>query len=171
MFKRYMHKRERYFAMLNDNRIVHPFGWGTEFIDGQTNGGDPQEIFRKYSADMVAASDDFFYLPEIADFSVEDGALTGMAKNDQAARPKTITWTSAVATPSAENNTARAQFFPHDKDKKAAVVVLPHWNARAGPPMAATLNAALSPATRVRLDGPVAVMLRLLPVRVTLLPR
>ena len=28
-----MHSRERYYAFLNDNRIVHPFGWGVEFID------------------------------------------------------------------------------------------------------------------------------------------
>jgi hypothetical protein len=31
-----------------------------------------------------------------------------------------------------ENNTAYAKLFPFDKDKKAAVVVLPHWNAKAG---------------------------------------
>ena len=32
MLKRYMHKRERHLAMLNDNRVVRPFEWGLEFI-------------------------------------------------------------------------------------------------------------------------------------------
>ena len=32
MLKWYMHRRERYFAMLGDNRVVRPFELGTEFI-------------------------------------------------------------------------------------------------------------------------------------------
>ena len=32
MLKRYMHNRERHLAMLDDNRMVQPFDWGTEFI-------------------------------------------------------------------------------------------------------------------------------------------
>ena len=119
MFKRYMHKRERYFAMLNDNRIVHPFGWGTEFIKENANGSDPRELFLDYSQKMVANSDEFYHLPEISDFQFHPES------ND-------VTWTSAIETPSVENNTAYARFFPHEKDKKAAVVVLPHWNAKAG---------------------------------------
>ncbi|MEZ5429477.1 MAG: hypothetical protein R2747_24750 [Pyrinomonadaceae bacterium] len=119
MLKRYMHKRERYFAMLNDNRIVHPFGWGAEFIKENPNGDDPKKLFREYSKEMVARSDEFYHLPEITDYEL------GKTNYE-------LTWTSAIETPSVENNTAYARFFPHEKDKKAAVVVLPHWNARAG---------------------------------------
>ncbi len=43
-----------------------------------------------------------------------------------------LTWTSAIETTSTENNTAYATFFPHLENKKSAVVVLPHWNAKAG---------------------------------------
>ena len=43
MLKWYMHKRERYFAMLNDDRVVQPFEWGTEFITENANGSDPRE--------------------------------------------------------------------------------------------------------------------------------
>jgi hypothetical protein len=32
MLRRYMHNRERHFAMLNANRVVREFGWGTEFV-------------------------------------------------------------------------------------------------------------------------------------------
>ena len=119
MFKRYMHKRERYFAMLNDNRIVHPFGWGAEFITDNPNGSDPRELFSAYSKKMVENSDEFYHLPEIKDYKLVEET------ND-------VTWTSAIKTPSIENNTSYAHFFPHEKDKKAAVVVLPHWNAKAG---------------------------------------
>ena len=38
-----MHKRERYFAMLNDNRVIRPFEWGTEFITDHPNGDDPRD--------------------------------------------------------------------------------------------------------------------------------
>lgn len=122
MFKRWMHKRERYFAMLNDNRIVHPFGWGMEFVKENPNGDDPRKFFRRYAREMVARSDDFFHLPEIKDYAVKNPT----------SHIRSLSWTSAVRTPSPENNTAYAQYFPHGKDKKAAVVVLPHWNAQAG---------------------------------------
>ncbi|MDQ3041133.1 MAG: hypothetical protein M3R11_01990 [Acidobacteriota bacterium] len=117
MLRRYMHNRERYFAMLNANRVVREFGWGTEFVTENANGGDPRQFFREYSKNAIAKSDEFFFAPDVRDFK-----LTG----------KTLTWTSGIETVSIENNTAYAQFFPHDKDKKSAVVVLPHWNAKAG---------------------------------------
>lgn len=117
MLKRWMHNRERYYAMLNAHRVVRPFEWGTEFIDPHSNGADPRRLFSEYSKRVIANSDDFFALPEITDFKIEEDLLT---------------WTSGIETPSKENNTAYARFFPHEKDKRAAVVVLPHWNAKAG---------------------------------------
>ena len=118
MLKRYMHKRERYFAMLNDNRVIRPFEWGTEFISDHPNGDDPRELFSEYSAKTVRDSDEFFFDPETADFDLNGDQLT---------------WTSGVKTPSPENNTAFATYFPHATNRKAAVLVLPHWNAKAGP--------------------------------------
>ncbi len=119
MLKRLMHKRERHFAFLNDNRIVHPFGWGVEFIKENANGDDPRKFFREYTKKMLANSDEFFFAPKITDYRLR------IANN-------VLTWTSAIETTSVENKTAYAQFFRFDKDKKAAVVVLPHWNAKAG---------------------------------------
>lgn len=117
MLKRYMHNRERYFAMLNDNRVVRPFEWGTEFITDHPNGSDPRKLFSEYSKRMVANSDEFFFTPEISDFDLKGDILT---------------WTSSIETPSPENNTAYATYFPHETNRKSAVVVLPHWNAKAG---------------------------------------
>jgi len=117
MLKRYMHKRERHFAMLNDNRVVRPFEWGTEFIADNANGDDPRKLFIEFSKNALANSNEFFFKPEIRDFTVEGDVLN---------------WTSAVETPSPENNTAYATYFPHETNREAAVIVLPHWNAKAG---------------------------------------
>lgn len=117
MLKRLMHRRERFYAMLNDNRVVRPFGWGMEFVRENVNGENPHEFFREYAKKTVENSEDFFFSPEITDYKLEDNQLT---------------WTSAVKTSSAENNTAYATYFPHPENKKSAVVVLPHWNAKAG---------------------------------------
>ncbi len=120
-----MHKREKYFAMLNDNRVVHPFGWGEQYI-GEKPSEDPQKLFREYSKRMVANSDEFYHLPQIDTFE-SAGVVDG---SDEVSLD--VTWQSTIVTTSPENNTARARFFPHSKDKKAAVVVMPHWNAKPG---------------------------------------
>lgn len=112
-----MHRRERYFAMLNDNRVIRPFEWGTEFIADHPNGEDPRKLFSEYSKRTVENSDEFFFDPKTADFRLDGDQLT---------------WTSGVTTPSAENNTGYATYFPHATNRKAAVLVLPHWNAQAG---------------------------------------
>lgn len=117
MLKRYMHKRERYFAYLNDNRVVRPFGWGMEYVTDNPNEKNPHDFFREYANNAIKNSDEYFNLPEISDYQLNDNHLT---------------WTSGVTTPSVENNTVQARFFPHHENKKSAVVVLPHWNAKPG---------------------------------------
>lgn len=117
MLKRYMHRREREHAMRDNNRIVREFGWGIEFVDKNANGANPPEFFREYSRKTIAASDDFFCSPEILDYNLTNNELT---------------WTSGIETASKENNTVHAHYFPAENDKKSAVIVLPHWNAKAG---------------------------------------
>ena len=69
MLKRYMHKRERYFAMLNDNRVVRPFEWGTEFIGHEADAPDPHEIFSRFSVETILNSDEYFSIPTSFDFA------------------------------------------------------------------------------------------------------
>lgn len=116
MLRRYMHAKERYFAMRDDNRIVQPFDWGIEFVEPQAVGRDPRQFFEKFSNDAITNSDDFFFSPEIADFRLDR---------------RNLTWTSGITTPSAENNVVRSSYFPK-AGAKNAVLVLPHWNAKAG---------------------------------------
>lgn len=113
-----MHNRERHFAYLNDNRIVHPFGWGLEYVTDRTDIDDPAAFFREYTKKTVPDSENFFISPEIADYKLDPDNF--------------LTWTSGIETTSHENNTVRAKYFPADNNKKVAVLVLPHWNAQPG---------------------------------------
>lgn len=117
---RFIRAREIELSKVDVSRRVRPFEWGAEFIAEHVNGDDPREIFQRHAHEVLANSDDFYALPEIKDYAFRENLLT---------------WTSAVATPSVENNTARAKFFPAQKIKakraKSAVIVLPQWNALA----------------------------------------
>ena len=139
MLKKYMHKRERYYAMLNDNRVVQPFEFGAEFVAEHVNGDDPRRLLSDHSDFAIANSDEYFAAPEGIEFSLEKRLYPSMASMNagELKRPppqrevEVLTWKSAIATPSIENNTAVATYFPHE-NKRAAVIVLPHWNAKAG---------------------------------------
>jgi dienelactone hydrolase len=112
-----MHGRERAFYERDNNRLVRPFDWGLRFVVDHVNGDDPRQVLRRHAETVLHDSDAFYALPPINDFQLIDNRLT---------------WTSAVQTESAENNVARARFFPTksgDKKPRRAVVVLPQWNA------------------------------------------
>ena len=92
-----MHGRERAHHERDNNRLVRPFAWGLEFISDHVNGDDPRDMLRRHSEQAMARSEDFYALPEITDFNLSGDQLT---------------WTSAIDTPSPENNLARARYFP-----------------------------------------------------------
>ena len=139
MLKWYMHRRERYFAMLNDNRVVQPFAFGAEFVADHVNGGDPRQLLIDHSREVVANSDEYFRAPEAIEFSLEKRLYPSIGSINAAEIRKPVaqkevevlTWQSAIQTPSAENNTAVATYFPNE-NKRAAAIILPHWNAKAG---------------------------------------
>ena len=130
MIKRYMHGRERHFAMLNDNRVVQPFEWGFEYVGGNHDNEEPHHFFSRYAAETVKNSDAFFFSPEVTDFSPES-RLKPAEESPLKRGLETVTWTSGVETPSVENNTAYATYFPV-AGASSVVLVLPHWNAKAG---------------------------------------
>jgi len=119
LWKNYMHRRERWYHQRDNNRLVRPFDWGLEHILDHVNGTDPREVLRNHTSKVMQSSDDFYSLPAITDYKLEADQLT---------------WTSAIETPSSENNLARARFFPaktkDGKPSRKAVVVLPQWNAQ-----------------------------------------
>lgn len=126
MLGRYIRARERWHATRETNRVVRPFEWGAEFVSEHLNGDDPREVIHRASREAVRHSEEFYALPPVEDYELRGDRLT---------------WTSAVKTPSAENNIARARLFKaappkrpsknaHEQESRA-VVVLPQWNADA----------------------------------------
>lgn len=113
-------------ATRDTNRRVLPFEWGAHFVAPGANGEDPREFFRRHTDEVLRRPEEFFALPPVTDFRLDGDRLT---------------WTSAVATPTRENNTARARFFPAAEREarrgeesprpRRAVLVLPQWNAQA----------------------------------------
>src|SRR5688500_16956635 len=115
-----MRARELRHAMRDTNRIVRPFEWGATFVTPHVNGDDPRRIFQQHSQEVIQSSEDFYSLPPVAEYD-----LTG----------DRLTWTSAIHTPSPENNTVHARFFPAPAKEKPlgprkAVLLLPQWNAQ-----------------------------------------
>ena len=125
MLGKIIRAQERRHASRDTNRVVRPFDWGAELVAPHA-GGDPRDVVLEASREAVAHSDDFYALAPVNDYRLEGDRLT---------------WTSAVHTPTPENNTARARFFPAEPPRRAsrkdaaaprrAVVVLPQWNADA----------------------------------------
>lgn len=119
LFGKWMRAREIAHKERDDNRVVRPFGWGAEFICDHVNGDDPRILFREHSDRVMAQSDQFYSLGHISDWQLSGEYLT---------------WTSTIRTPSAENNLARGRLFSPRRERKgkprAAVVVLPQWNAQ-----------------------------------------
>ncbi len=94
-------------------RRKRPFDWGLEFLEGIDPQSDPRQEMRRYSRDALRNSADFYSFTEVPDFRLRDGVLE---------------FRSAVQSPYPENNTVYARYFPCRKSR-AAVVVLPQWNA------------------------------------------
>jgi len=114
-----MRAREIAHTKRDDNRVVRPFAWGLEFITAHVNGDDPRAVLARHTEQAMAASEDFYELAKTPDYKL-DGDL--------------LTWTSAIETPSPENNLARARLFTPRRERKrkprAAILVLPQWNAQ-----------------------------------------
>ena len=119
LWRNYMHRRERWYHQRDNNRLVRPFDWGLSYVLDHVNGDDPRQVLAQHAQRVMQSSDDFYALAEISDYRLEGDQLT---------------WTSAVETPSVENNLAHARYFPvknkTGERSRKAVVVLPQWNAQ-----------------------------------------
>ena len=84
-WQNHMHRRERWYHQLDNNRLVRPFEWGLPFILDHVNGDDPRNVLRQHTERVMNASEDFYALPPITDYRLEGDQLT---------------WTSAIHTQS-----------------------------------------------------------------------
>jgi dienelactone hydrolase len=123
IYKRRLDAWEQELVVRTTNRVVRPFEWGMDWISDwpcaaqvPVNGHDPVTYLRLINQAAAANSEEFFGYKRPTNFRL---------KRDR------LLFTSAIASPYAENNTVHGQWFPARTKTKSAVIVLPHWNAQA----------------------------------------
>jgi hypothetical protein len=117
---------ERRLASVSTNRTVRPFEWGLEWlpVNGHSPASDAApEILRRWVEEVMADSDAFFAAPPIDDYVLSAPTVEG---------DRFLTFPSAFVTPHPENNIVHCRFVPAKHRSRAAVLVLPQWNADSG---------------------------------------
>jgi hypothetical protein len=109
--RRYEHRR----WTTDDNRMVRPFEWGLEHIEGDPQHDEPRTFLREYTRNAIEHSVEWFTGREVTDFELS--------------RENVLRFTSPMESACPENNAVHGQFFRARK-QGAAVLVLPNWNAK-----------------------------------------
>ena len=121
LYARWMDRWERKLATRDTNRVVRPFEWGTDWLNGigfpscpaEAN-GNSAAVLDDFVAGVLANSDRFYSYDTPGDFALQGSRLT---------------FTSPVRSGYAENDVAEAMWFPAKRDRGRALVVLPQWNS------------------------------------------
>jgi hypothetical protein len=147
-YAQWMYDWEGRLTSVDNNRVVRPLEWGTEWARGWPcrNGfapgyqpADPEKFLREYNQRIIQASDEFYSYTTPGDFRLERREVQvcstreipdpKLEKKVRGTYAEFLRFTSPVRTPYPENNLANARWFP--ARGRRAVVVLPHWNADA----------------------------------------
>ena len=118
MFARFFHAWERRLVAVDTDRVVRPFEWGLEWLDGfDRRIPDPARELERWASGVLSDTGWFDTSP-CRDYVLRDGLLT---------------FSSEIHTPHGENNTVQARYFPAERraDRRRATLVLPQWNADA----------------------------------------
>jgi hypothetical protein len=122
------HSWERRLAAATSDRVVRPFDWGLDWIpqNGRPPDLDAATRVSRWVDDVMADTDGFF-TPEPTTHYIRRSDPSG----------DVVLFPSALTTPHVENNTVRCRYFPAQSTRgngrsRAAVIVLPQWNADAG---------------------------------------
>jgi hypothetical protein len=123
-YQRWMDKWENELCFRATDRIVRPFDYGLEWAEKwpvahefSPEIDDPISYIELLNQRAIANSDQFFGYTVPTDYHLDESNW--------------LTFSSPVETPVAENNTARALWFPSTRSQnRKAVVVLPHWNSK-----------------------------------------
>src|SRR5438874_6195943 len=129
MLRAAFHAWERRLADATTDRVVRPFDWGVDWIpsNGHVLHPEPARAVGDWVSSVMADTDRF-YTPEPTTEYTVASAAAGLR----------LTFPSALVTPHRENNQVHCRFFPAASRAgtrhahRAAVLVLPQWNADAG---------------------------------------
>jgi hypothetical protein len=118
------HRWERRLVAVTTDRVVRPFDYGLDWIpqNGHPAGTPPLDILRDWVARAMADTDAFFTPAPTRDYTLAGPSPAG---------DHLLTFPSALATPHPENNTVSCRYF-RARGARAAVLVLPQWNAGTG---------------------------------------
>jgi len=124
IYARWMDGWERKLATRDTNRVVRPFDWGTDWLHkvgfpdcpAEAN-GNARACVTEFVNQALRDSDRFYSYSHPTDYHLQDGRLT---------------FTSPVVSAYPENDTVHGLWFPAEKDRRRALIVLPQWNSDAG---------------------------------------
>src|SRR5437867_4433528 len=126
MIDRLFHAWERRLVSISKDRVVRPFEWGLEWIpeNGHQPQVEPAAALSEWVTQVMADTDAFFTPPPTGDYRLGAASADGVPL---------LTFPSAFETPHPSNNTVYARYFPARRadGTRAAVLVLPQWNADA----------------------------------------
>jgi hypothetical protein len=145
MLQAIFHAWEHHLASVTKDRVVRPFEWGLDWIpeNGHVPGAAPANVMGDWVSGVMADTDAFFTPPPTDRYT-----LRGADDGD------VLTFPSALVTPHETNNTVYCRYFPAtvrlkpdatrrtdgppeggrqgNHRPRAAVLVLPQWNADPG---------------------------------------
>ncbi len=145
-YRRWIYEWESRLTSRDNNRVVRPFEWGTEWTNNWPGidrfPAPPDQHDRQAMLDYMSAvnqhlisnSDQFFAYGTPADFHLEHRKVelfhTGSEPPKKQLKDewaKFLRFTSPIKSPYPENNLVNARWFP--AHGRRAVVLLPQWNA------------------------------------------
>jgi dienelactone hydrolase len=148
MLQAFFHAWERRLASVSKDRVVRPFEWGLDWIpaNGVPPGVPPDQILARW-VDHVMEDTDGFYAPGPTDAYQLSAGTDG---------DRVLSFPSAFTTPHPENNTVYCRLISPSASKRtrAAVLVLPQWNADAGGHVGLCRLLAMNGMTALRLSLP-----------------
>jgi len=132
MLSRIFHNWERKLADITTDRVVRPFEWGLDWVGLQQDPAavaDPLGALQRYVDGVMADTAAFYAITPAPAYEFDE--VTGW-----------LQFESVLRTPHPANNTVHARFFPAAQSAaqtaaqtagqpRAAVLVLPQWNADA----------------------------------------
>ena len=125
MLSQFFHSWERRLADVSKDRVVRPFEWGLDWIQGNGHPSDVQALDRaeRYVESALADTQAWFTAPLCESYRVDR----------QADGTSWVTFPTALSTPHQENNIVWTRYFPGLRNTsngpRRAVLVLPQWNA------------------------------------------